>query len=192
MRIWSLTHCKLHVSKYCLIIFNTLWMLQTPSRTKCQHNYCFRVFWYVRLYAYPKRFFGGSESCAYFRNNIPFFRPSSCFLWSDDFDNQQHFVLNSLWLIVCHWWAGIFANKFRHFDKTIVMCRSVTRLDGAWGKKQVWRPHVRTWGLSEANVGLLFWKKWLWHCCDFMTPVVIRRPRHCASLTSRYVSGVMQ
>jgi len=30
--------------------------------------------------------------------------------------------------------------------------RSVTRWDGARGKKQVWRPHVRTWGLSEANV----------------------------------------
>ena len=50
------------------------------------------------------------------------------------------------------------------------MCRSVTRLDGAWGKKQVWRPHVRTWRLSEANVGLLFWKNWLWHCCDFPPP----------------------
>jgi len=47
----------------------------------------------------PSVFLGGSESCTYFRNNIPFFRPSSCFVWSDDFDNQQHFVLNSLWLI---------------------------------------------------------------------------------------------
>ena len=28
----------------------------------------------------------------------------------------------------------------------------VPRLDGARGKKQVWRPHVRTCGLSEANV----------------------------------------
>ena len=27
----------------------------------------------------------------------------------------------------------------------------ITRLDGARGKKQVWRPHVRTWDLSEAN-----------------------------------------
>jgi len=31
---------------------------------------------------------------------------------------------------------------------------------------QVWRPHVWTWGLSEANV--LFWKKCLWHCCNFL------------------------
>ena len=36
------------------------------------------------------------------------------------------------------------------------MCRGVTRLDGTWGKKQDWRPHVRTWGLSKTNV--LFWK----------------------------------
>ena len=56
MRIWSLAHCKLHVScfdaeKYCLIICNALVMQETPSRTKCQYNYCFRVFWYVCLYA---------------------------------------------------------------------------------------------------------------------------------------------
>jgi len=30
--------------------------------------------------------------------------------------------------------------------------RGVTRLDGARRKKQVWRPHVRTWGFSEATV----------------------------------------
>jgi len=46
--------------------------------------------------------------------------------------------------------------------------RSVTRLDGAQGKKQVWHPHVRTWGLSEANV--LYWRKYLWHCWDFSAP----------------------
>jgi len=45
------------------------------------------------------------------------------------------------------------------------MCRGVTKLNSAWGKKQVWRPHARTWDLSEANV--LFWKKCLWHC-DFL------------------------
>jgi len=38
-------------------------------------------------------------------NNITF-RPSSYFLWSNDFDNQQHFVWNILWLIVCYWWEG--------------------------------------------------------------------------------------
>jgi len=38
----------------------------------------------------------------------------------------------------------------------------------AWGKKQVWRPHVRTWGLSEANV--LCWRKYWWDCWDFWRP----------------------
>jgi len=32
--------------------------------------------------------------------------------------------------------------------------RGVTGWDGARDKKQVWRPHGRTWGLSEAN-----WRK---------------------------------
>jgi len=36
------------------------------------------------------------ESCACFRNNIPLFRPSSYFVWSNDFDNQQHLVSNVL------------------------------------------------------------------------------------------------
>jgi len=38
-------------------------------------------------------------------------------------------------------------------------------LVGAWGKKQLWRPHVGTWGLLEANV--LHWRKHLWYCWDF-------------------------
>jgi len=32
-------------------------------------------------------------------------------------------------------------------QRRIVAFRGVTRLNGARGKKQVWRPHVRTWGL---------------------------------------------
>ena len=59
------------------------------------------------------------------------------------------------------------------------VCRGVTRLDGAWGKKQVWRPHVQTWGLSEANV--LRWRKYLWHCWDFSAPQAVIR-RHCSNL----------
>ena len=43
--------------------------------------------------------------------------------------------------------------------------RGVTTLDGAWGKKQVWRPHVRTWVRSEANV--LYWWKYLRQFWDF-------------------------
>jgi len=40
--------------------------------------------------------------------------------------------------------------------------RSVTRLDGTRGKKQVWQSYLRTCGLSEANV--LYWRNYLWHC----------------------------
>jgi len=85
----------------------------------------------------------------------------------------------------------------RHFFKQIspfwldnrdVKCE--TRLDGAWGEKQVWRPHVHTWDLSEPTV--LFYKKCLWHYCDFLATSSIRRPRKCAPLSSRYVSGAMQ
>jgi len=46
--------------------------------------------------------------------------------------------------------------------------RGVARLDGARGKKQLWRPHVRTWALSGAN--LLHWRKHLWYCWDFRRP----------------------
>ena len=59
--------------------------------------------------------------------------------------------------------------------------RGVTRLEGAWGKNQICCPHVRTWGLSEANV--LHWRKYLWHCWDFSAPpAVIRHPGNCAPL----------
>jgi len=58
-----------------------------------------------------------------------------------------------------------------------ITVRDATRLDGARGKKQVWRPHVRTWGLSEANA--LHWSS-----CDivrtFRRPAVIRRPGNCS------------
>ena len=63
--------------------------------------------------------------------------------------------------------------------------RDVTRLDGTRGKKQVWIPHVRTWGPSEANV--LYWRKYLWHCWAFSgAPMVIRRPRNCPPLSPHY------
>jgi len=65
--------------------------------------------------------------------------------------------------------------------------RGVTRLDVARGKKQVWRPHVRTWYLSDAYIR--YWRKCLQHCWDFSTPtavnrrpIVIRRPGNCAPL----------
>ena len=61
------------------------------------------------------------------------------------------------------------------------------RLDGAQGKKQVWCPHIWTWGLLKAN--LLYWRKYFWHCWDFSaqphsfgTSIVIRHLRNCAPL----------
>ena len=84
--------------------------------------------------------------------------------------------------------------------ESAVASRGVTKLDGVRGKKQLWRPHVRTWGLSEAN--LLHWRKYLWHCWNssappavirrppewFGTPMVIRRPGNCAPLVPLVMS----
>jgi len=72
--------------------------------------------------------------------------------------------------------------------------RSVTRLDGARGKRYDFRPHVRIWRLYEANV--LYWRKYLWHCWDISAPpavipsppywigvpIVIRRQGNCVPL----------
>ena len=55
--------------------------------------------------------------------------------------------------------------------------RDGIRLDGARDNMQVLSlaPHVRTWGLLEANV--LYWRKHLWHCWAFSAPhAVIPRP----------------
>jgi len=114
----------------------------------------------------PQAFLGGRESCACFRSRIPFFRLLSYFLWSNDFNNQQHFLSTGLWLIVCHWWAGIFVNKFCHFGKTNVLCRGVTRLDGAWGKK----PACPMFEPEVFRKQMHCFEKCLWHCCDFLAP----------------------
>jgi len=60
-------------------------------------------------------------------------------------------------------WVDEFLN-----GTNLLIDRGVTRLDGARDKKQVWRPHVRTWGLSEEKA--LYWRKCLWHCWDFLAP----------------------
>jgi len=61
------------------------------------------------------------------------------------------------------------------FTHATPVTRGVTRLDGARGKKQVWRPHVRTWGFFEANV--LYWRKYFDIVGTFQQhPPVIRRP----------------
>ena len=140
--------------KRCLIYFNNLVMQSTPYRAKCQHNYCFRVFWYVCLYAWPKRFLGG-------RKVVLFFRLSGS------------------------WFCNIKVSGSFLDGTNLQIDRGVTRLDGARGKIQVWRPHFRTWGLPEANV--LYWRMYVWHCWDFLAPPqyfsaprVIRRPGNCA------------
>ena len=64
--------------------------------------------------------------------------------------------------------------------------RAVTRFDGARGKKQVWRPHVRTWDLSEANI--LYWRQYLWHCWVLSAPLASRlrrRPELCLSTSQQ-------
>ena len=57
--------------------------------------------------------------------------------------------------------------------------RGVTRSDGTRDKKQVWRPGVRNWGLSEANV--LCWRRYLWRCWDFLVPPAAIRRSHSDS-----------
>ena len=59
------------------------------------------------------------------------------------------------------------------YPQRVVNGRGVTRLDGARGKKQVWRPNVRTC-LSQANV--LYWRKYLWLCWDFPALHAVIRP----------------
>jgi len=60
-----------------------------------------------------------------------------------------------------------------------ITARGITGSDGARGKKHVWHPHVRTWGLSEANV--LHWSTVLVTLLRlFGALIVIRRPGNCA------------
>jgi len=69
------------------------------------------------------------------------------------------------------------------------MCRGVTRLDGAWDKKNVWRPHIRTWGYCEANV--LFWKSAYGIVVSF-GPRSDSASGEYSPCPTRYISGVMQ
>ena len=49
-------------------------------------------------------------------------------------------------------------------------------------------PHVRTWGLSEANT--LYWRRYMWHYWDFSAPfAVIRRLLVIRRLHSASVPG---
>jgi len=83
------------------------------------------------------------------------------------------------------WWGHknclakikIFVYSFlNHYSAAHATARDLMRLDGTQDNKQVWGPHVRTWGLSEANA--LYWKKYLWHCWAFSTPHTVSRLAH--------------
>jgi len=64
-------------------------------------------------------------------------------------------------------------------------CRGVPRSGDARGKKQVWRPNVRTWGLSGANV--LYRRKYLRQCWAFSGPLSESAPGLlCSSYPPRY------
>ena len=75
------------------------------------------------------------------------------------------------------------------FVQNCAVFRGITRLDGAQVKMQVWRPHVQTWDLSEANIW--YWRKYLWHCWAFLAPpAVILRSGTCVPLVpTRYAPG---
>ena len=83
-----------------------------------------------------------------------------------------------------YWWLSGdgSASARTHFGGSLLLItRGVTRLEGGRGQKKVWRPHARTWGLSETNA--LYWRNDLWHCWDFTAPpAVIRCPGICAPL----------
>jgi len=69
----------------------------------------------------------------------------ACWPWQNAIDEQRS--LFYIYRYVEHQW---FSNLFRcdavgKFCWTCDAPKGVTRLDGARGKKQVWRPHVRTW-----------------------------------------------
>ena len=68
------------------------------------------------------------------------------------------------------------------------MCRGVTRL-GAWDKKKVWRPHIRTWGLWETNVQF---SKSAYGIVVSFGPRSDSASEEYSPCPTSYVSGVMQ
>jgi len=87
-----------------------------------------------------------------------------------------------LWLCLVLPEPGRVAGHTRKYYTTGTT-REQRRNEVRWrrGKNQVWRPHVRTWSLSEANV--LYWRKHSWHCWDFSAPLAVtRRPENCSLL----------
>ena len=67
----------------------------------------------------PQAFFlGGWKVVLVFEiHQYIFFRPSSCYIWSNDFDNQQHFVL-------CDWWFATDGQVFLQTNFAILARQS--------------------------------------------------------------------
>jgi len=92
---------SLQTSRFLLWCGKNVWLFPMPlwcnKHLPGRNVIAFEFFGMFVSTRTPSVVFGvGVKSCACFRNNIPFFRPSSYFLWSNDFDNQQHLLLNSL------------------------------------------------------------------------------------------------
>jgi len=111
------------------------------------------------------------------------------------FDDRTDYVHNE---VTCDYNAGFQSaiagimstviNHIQKLSKVVNVNRGVTMLDGARGKKQVWCPHIWTWGLTEANV--LNRRKYTCNIVGtfrrspqwFGPPIVIRRPGNSAPL----------
>jgi len=107
---------------------------------------------YVQHFPRGEEILGGSPSCV---NMITGLRTTSNNLFFLSKIVQQRFAIIFYTPKIP---AGC-GPAIEQWFPTGVSRRGVTRWDGARGKKQVWRPRVRNWGLSEANV--LYWRKYL-------------------------------
>ena len=97
-------------------------------------------------------------------------------LMSQDSSFQSRLIISFDWL-----WSFIFdlaVSDWRSFQQVCFLYEDEL-FQANVPVTQVWRPHVRTWGLSEANI--VYWRKYFWHYWDFSaTLAVIRRPGNCA------------
>ena len=79
-----------------------------------------------------------------------------CQIWGLSHRNKTRFACGKCGAPACKELFRVFCpncwNKSVECSLVFVVYRGVTRLDSARGKKQVWRPHVRTWDLLEANL----------------------------------------
>jgi len=102
---------------FCRKICYFKWLIQSnvvhglPPIVTAFRKLCHFVWRYLTVCTIKKtcpKHFCGAERVVRLFEVIKFFPPSIYFLWSDGLDGQNHFILNCLWLIACHWLAGIF------------------------------------------------------------------------------------